>query len=258
MMAFLFNLLGSSAKIWEIGNKKIEAAQAARVGLNIIAKDLKNAFAGNMTSYTTNGTAIQNYANFIAWPSPQNTINLQNAITLNGTHQIRAIVSTGDSSDPFNEVGLLCAYITQDHGQGMKANRCYLVRKVLGSDIGSIYLKSTVPSATPTPLWDINKGTWTNFTPIVDNCIGLTFEYAYNSGGSVIWTNDPNNDPTPSSYSTLPLGVLVTVTVLDSKTAEKVAQLASGDPMASSDTNVQRLISQGSVTMSRFIPFNAQ
>jgi hypothetical protein len=51
--------------------------------------------------------------------------------------------------------------------------------------------------------------------------------------------------------------VLVKVKVIDSRTAEKIAQLSSSDPAASGDANVQRLISQGSVTMSRFIPFNA-
>ena len=60
MMAFLFNLLGSSAKLWEIGNKKMEAAQAARVGLNFMASDLKNAFAGNMTSFTSTGNSTYN------------------------------------------------------------------------------------------------------------------------------------------------------------------------------------------------------
>ena len=47
------------------------------------------------------------------------------------------------------------------------------------------------------------------------------------------------------------------VKVIDSRTAEKVAQVYQGDPAASSDADVERLIAQGSVTMSRFIPFNA-
>ena len=82
----------------------------------------------------------------------------------------------------------------------------------------------------------------------------MKLEYYGNVGSA---TGAPGWTTTWTPTDRLPLGVLVTVTVLDSKTAEKVAQLASGDPMASSDTNVQRLISQGSVTMSRFIPFNS-
>ena len=38
---------------------------------------------------------------------------------------------------------------------------------------------------------------------------------------------------------------------------EKVAKIFSGDPAASGDANVERLIDLGSVTMSRFIPFNS-
>ena len=95
------------------------------------------------------------------------------------------------------------------------------------------------------------------FQPIIENCIGLEFIYAYQNGNSVAWTTLPNANPTPNNYSALPLGVLVKVTVIDSRTAEKIAQLSSSDPTASGDATIQRLISQGSVTMSRFIPFNS-
>jgi prepilin-type N-terminal cleavage/methylation domain-containing protein len=262
MMTFLFNLLGSSAKLWETGNKKIEAAQAARVGLNIMATDLKNAFAGNMTTYSSNGSTLQNYANYFATDSPPNTIGVGNAITSNGSHQIRFISSTSDPSDPLNEIGYQCVYMTGNNSIGMTPNRSFLVRKRVTSDSASIFIRTNGPAPT-SPAWVPANGGWSytsnyqTFQPIIENCIGLEFIYAYQNGNSVEWTADPNNNPTPNNYSALPLGVLVKVKVIDSRTAEKIVQISNGDPAASGDANVQRLISQGSVTMSRFIPFNS-
>jgi prepilin-type N-terminal cleavage/methylation domain-containing protein len=256
MMTFLFNLLGSSAKIWEIGNKKIEAAQAARVGLNIMAKDLKNAFAGNMTSYTSNGTSYQNYANFFATTSPPNTIGLGNATTSNGSHQIRFIASTPDPSDPLNEIGYQCVYMTGSNPIGMTKNRSFLVRKRVTSSSAPIFFRTNGPAPTTpdwNPInggWNQNSGNWQSFQPIIENCISFTLNYAYWSGTAVEWTDDPNSEPTPDNYSKLPLGVLVTITVIDSRTAEKLAQVGNN--------NSADLIAQGSVTMSRFIPFNSQ
>jgi len=263
MMTFLFNLLGSSAKLWEIGNKKIEAAQAARVGLNIMAKDLKNAFAGNMTAYSSNGSTFKNYANFFATDSPPNTIGLGNSATSNGSHQIRLISSTSDSSDPLNEIGYQCVYLTGNNPIGMTPNRSFLVRKRVASGSAPIFIRTTgdaPPTSSWNPAnggWNPGSGNWQSYQPIIENCIGLEFIYAYQAGNSVEWTTDPNQEPTPDNYSSLPLGVLVKVKVIDSKTAEKIGQLSTSDPAASSDADIQRLISQGSVTMSRFIPFNA-
>jgi prepilin-type N-terminal cleavage/methylation domain-containing protein len=263
MMTFLFNLLGSSAKLWEIGNKKIEAAQAARVGLNIMAADLKNAIAGNMTAYSSNGSTLQNYANFFATDSPPNTIGLGNAASSSGSHQIRFIASTSDPTDPINEIGYQCVYMTGNNSIGMTPNRSFLVRKRVAASSAPIFIR-TNGSAPTSPEWvpanggwDQNSGSWFSFQPIIENCIGLEFIYAYQNGNSVAWTTLPNANPTPNNYSVLPLGVLVKVTVIDSRTAEKIAQLSSSDPAASSDADIQRLISQGSVTMSRFIPFNS-
>ena len=256
MMTFLFNLLGSSAKLWEVGNKKMEAAQAARVGLSIISKDLKNAFAGNMTTYNGTGGPRLNYACFLAYDSPPNTLNLAGSSTVNGTHQLRAIVLTQNPDKPFDEIGLQCVYMTANHPSGLSINKSYLARKKVDYDTGRFYLTNNNTTSLTASSWPFNTGTWSNFAPIVDNCIGLTFNYAYRNGNSIAWTTSPNQTPTANNFTSLPLGVLVTITVLDSKTAEKIAQLSSSDPAASGDANVQRLISQGSVTMSRFIPFN--
>jgi type II secretory pathway pseudopilin PulG len=269
MMTFLFNLLGSSAKLWETGNKKIEAAQAARVGLNIIAKDLKNAFAGNMTSYTSTGTPVINISPFLAQDAPRasDVVDLSGgAENAAGSQQLFGVLSSGDSDQPYKEFGYLCVFMSEDDGaRSMIGNRYYLVRKLANgtADKGNFFLRAATDS------WAEDS---TDFSPVVDNCIRLKLEYYGNQ-------SDPTETPdwtTPSGSWTprdrLPLGVLVTISALDSKTAEKIAILSNLSPLSADNitrglnaasgngtatNDIQRLISQGSVTMSRFIPFNS-
>jgi len=279
MMTFLFNLLGSSAKLWEIGNKKIEAAQAARVGLNIIAKDLKNAFAGNMTSYTSNGTAMNNIAPFMALGnSTTTTMGLGGGpVSANGSQQIAGVTLSNNSSIPYNEFGYMAVFLNDANGiEPMIGDRYYLVKKVDGvtTSGGDFYFRGNATAS-----WHSSSS---EFYPIVENCIRLKLEYYgdENLGDE----NNPNYSPewngawSPTNPANrLPLGVLVTISVIDSKTAVKIAAItkdpldgaditaglnaAAGTGNISSSSNInatiQRLIAQGSVTMSRFIPFNA-
>ena len=265
MMTFLFNLLGSSAKLWEVGNKKIEAAQAARVGLNFMAIDLKNAFAGNMTSYTSNGTAINNIAPFIALGNnTTTTMNLSgSSVSANGSQQIAGVTLTNNSSIPYNEFGYMAVFINDPLGADpMIGKRYYLVKKVdnVTTTGGDFYFRGNATA------------TWQNssdaFYPLVDNCIRLKLEYYGNPTsptGTPAWTS------TWAPTDRLPLGVLVTLSVLDSKTAIKVNALKNGSALSTQEitnglsssppatlSDVERLIAQGSVTMSRFIPFNSQ
>jgi hypothetical protein len=267
MMTFLFNLLGSSAKIWEIGNKKIEAAQAARVGLNIIAKDLKNAFAGNMTTYTTNGTAMYNIAPFMALGNNTTTTMGLGATSspsnAAGSQQIAGVTLTNNSSIPYNEFGYMAVFLNSANGtESMIGDRFYLLKQVdnITSTGGNFYFRGNA-----TDSWQNSS---TAYYPIVDNCIRLKLEYY---GNPTSPTGTPGWSSNWSPQDRLPLGVLVTISVLDTKTAEKIAAVNAGTPLTdlqisnglsssppSNLTTVERLISQGSVTMSRFIPFNSQ
>jgi len=276
MMTFLFNLLGSSAKLWEIGNKKIEAAQTARIGLNIMADKLMNAFAGNMTTYSTSGAPIFNIAPFLATPNP--TFGGQPTLTSNngaqnaaGSQRLACVTFTGDSSAPYEEAQFQSIYLGSRRDP-MRGNRYYLIRGYQGGssvDDGNFYYRTNGTTGTVDTNWEAGGPGW-GFDPIVDNCIRLKFQYYGNqtsATGTPEWI--PNGDWTPRDR--LPLGVLVTLTVLDSKTAEKIAAikgssavltqqeidngLSSSPPATLSP--VERLIAQGSVTMSRFIPFNA-
>jgi hypothetical protein len=271
MMAFMFNLMGASLSFWETGNRRMEAAQAARVGLNIIAKDLENALAGNMTSYTSSGNATYNIAPFFARSSSNASVTgtlTDDAIIAEGSDQLFGISLTGDPSDPFEQFGYQCVFVTKDGGFDNMRNRFYyLVRQNVPD---AMYFKNAPPGAS----WYNNTGSSSNY-PIIDNCIRLTFEYygdpnlgnasdpAFSPVWSTTWT--PAN-PTHR----LPLGVLVTATVLDSRTGDKIAALSSS-PLSAADitagidaangngstsNNIQRLISQGAVTVRRFIPLN--
>ena len=267
MLAFLFNLVGASSKLWEAGNKKMEAAQAARIGLNIMAKDLKNAFAGNMTSYTSNGTAINNIAPFMALGSnTTTTMGLGGgAVSANGSQQIAGVTLSNNSSIPYNEFGYMAVFVNDANGiEPMIGDRYYLVKKVDGvtTSGGDFYFRGNATTS-----WHSSSS---EFYPIVDNCIRLKLEYYGNqtsASGTPDWTT-----PAGSWTSTdrLPLGVLVTISVIDSKTAIKINAIKNGSALSALEitnglssapppslTPVERLISQGSVTMSRFIPFNS-
>lgn len=268
MMAFLFSLIGSGARLWDTGNKRIEATQAARVGLNTIERELRQAFAGSVTTYTSAGNAVTNTAPFQAIDTPNDTLNLGGgAANADGSQQLRAVVSTGDPSDPYKEIALMCVRIGSGY-DAMEADRYYLVLKSLKS--GDFYLQAA------TATWDSNNGSTWNFIPLTDNCIRLTFRYygdpatgdPESPGYAPDWHDDwaPANPP-----GRLPLGVLVTLTVLDSKTAEKIKVVTGGGALSDNDitagiaaaqgqgtatSDLQRLIAQGAVTMSRFIPLN--
>jgi len=279
MMTFLFNLLGSSAKLWEIGNKKIEGAQAARIGLNIMADKLMNAFAGNMTTYSTSGAPIFNIAPFLATPNP--TFGGQPTLTSNngaqnaaGSQRLACVTFTGYSSAPYEEAQFQSIYLGIPRDP-MRGNRYYLIRGYQsGSSVdgGNFYYRTNGTTGTVDTNWEAG-GPGFGFDPIVDNCIRLKFEYygdedlgdendpAYLPEWTGTWS--PTN-PTDR----LPLGVLVTISVIDSKTAEKIAAIKGSAAVltlqeidnglsSSPSTDVERLIAQGSVTMSRFIPFNA-
>jgi hypothetical protein len=263
MMTFLFDMVGSSARLWEIGNKKIEAAQAARVGLNIMAADLQNAFAGNMTSYTSNGTAVTNIAPFLAKDDPDNAIDLGGgAVNAEGSQQLFGVLSSGDTSQPYKEFGYLCVFIDDaDGADSMIGDRYYLLRKLANGSAakGNFFLRSASDN------WADDS---TDFNPVIDNCLRVTFEY-YGNEESAEETPSWTSNGTWTPGDRLPLGVLVTVTVLDSRTAIKIADIKNNAALSEAEIDsifqngapadgVETLLRQGAVTMSRFIPFNRQ
>lgn len=259
MMACIFSLVQAGTRLWERGNKRIEATQAARVGLNAIADLLGNALAAKATTFNTSGNPLDNYVLFENSKNPQDTLNLGGGATnAAGSHQLRAVVATGNPASPYHEIGLMSVFLGSGDG-AMEPSRYYLVLKSIES--GSYFLRTD-------GTWTSNNGTVTNFIPLTDNCIRLTFRY-YGNAASADGTPGWLDEWTP--WDRLPLGVLVTLTVLDSRSAEKLKVLTNGAALADADiTNgiaaalgkgsasntTQLLISQAAVTMSRFIPLN--
>jgi type II secretory pathway pseudopilin PulG len=273
MMTFLFNLLGSSTKLWEIGNKKIEAAQAARVGLNIMASDLKNAVSANNTAQTSSGN-ITCVIPFIALGNSTTTAmdmggGAQNAL---GSQQMAGVLLTDNPEIPYNEFGYMAVFLNDPNGlEPMIGKRYYLVKQTdsTGSTGGNFYFQGS-----PDTDWYKNSD---NYYPVIENCIRLKFDFYGNqtdSSGPPSWVPNWENNSGPI-VDRLPLGVLVTISIVDSRTATKLAALsgnsalseiditaglnaAAGYGAASSLNPIQSLISQGSVTLSRFIPFNTK
>jgi len=217
LMTMMFSLLGGTISLWELGNKRIEAAQTARVGLNIIANDLRRAISDQQISYTTTGGNTTCTIPFVATST-----------------NLYGILATGKTNQPFEEFGYACTNNT-DANSVMMTGRYYLVRSYSGTNTGSQTHSDFYQRNTANP----------NFTnafesqfPIIENCIKLEFSYANTNSGAVVFTD------TWSSQTNLPAGVLVSVWVLDSRTAEKFS-----GPSAASLTN-------RAVRMRRFIPLN--
>ena len=259
MVGLMFSMLSGSMAAFESGNKRIEAAQIARVGLNIIANDLRRAIADQQISYTSNGTQITNTIPFLAVNTPTDTIDLGGEpVNAEGSQQLFGVLATGKTNQPFEEFGYICAYLgTDDEARNLAGKKYYLVRKSSTTTEANFYLQGNATTNF--------AGGSDAFSPIVENCIRLELSYPQTNaagdidtafGFSKVWT----------SKSRLPAGVLVSIWVLDSKTATKLAAINNG-PLTALQigriTNTadptdatERLLKQGTVRMQRFIPLN--
>lgn len=261
MLTLMFSMLSGSMAAWEGGNKRIEAAQAARVGLNIIANDLRRAIADQQISYTSNGTAITNTIPFVSVDTPTGTIDLSGgAVNAEGSQQLFGVLATGKTDQPFEEFGYICAYLSSDDGATMAGNRYYLARKSSTSASADFYLRGNA-----TATFANNSDA---FSPVIENCIRLELSYPQTNAAGEIDTSSGQFGLTKiwTSKSRLPAGVLVSIWVLDSKTAAKLAAINSGPftaiqlesiTNASAPANAtERLLKQGAVRMQRFVPLN--
>ena len=258
LMTFMFSMLGGTIRLWEQGSSQVEAAQAARIGLNRMAEDLENAVSTTALSETPSGTQITNIipflaeANAITAPGNWSGGNFSPAF---GSDQIFGIRVTGNANDPFKEFGYLSVYVGANDGWvNMRGKRYYLVKHEVSGTGGpaDFFLRS------PSTNW-ISGGSGHRF-PLIDNCLRFQLEYASNNGTGIAWTR------TWSSQTNLPMGVLATVIAIDSRTAERVAKLNGGAALSDADissiTNasapspgMQALLRGGAVVMKRFIPF---
>jgi prepilin-type N-terminal cleavage/methylation domain-containing protein len=261
MMTSMFSMLSGSMAAWQSGNKRIEAAQNARVGLNLIASDLRRAIASQQISYTSNGTQLTNIIPFLAVDSPSTAIDLGGgAVNAEGSQQVFGVLATGKTNQPFEEFGYLCVYLSSDDGINMAGKKFYLVRKSATSSNADFYLRGNA-----TTTFAANSEA---FSPVIENCIRLELSYPQTNASGDIDTSSGafGFTRTWGSQTNLPPGVLVSIWVLDSKTAAKLSSISGGALTAAqigSVTNTaapanvtESLLRQGVVRMQRFVPLN--
>ena len=241
LATIMFSVLGGTMSLWEIGNKRIEAAQTARVGLNIIANDLRRAISDQKISYTTSGGNTTCTIPFVATST-----------------NLYGILATGKLNQPFEEFGYACTNNT-DANSVMMTGRYYLVRSYSGTNSGPQTHSDFYQRGTASPSF---TNAFESQFPIIENCVKLAFSYlsanyTYGAGSftetlrpfSPTWTNNTFENPSSAmrnatdSYDKL-VGILVSIWVLDSKTAEKFSSQSPDD------------LTNRAVRMQRFIPLN--
>jgi len=268
MMVFMFNIVGQTVRSWESGSRRMESAQAARIGMNLLASELRYAFAGVVTNNGTDGTS--SFTNVVPFVAVTDLPGEKAALSPLPGSQSLFFVSTSaphDNGDAaFAEVGYMPVFVSDTNGvYDMAGSRYYLVRHGSSAGSDSTTLKARYQdfyyrNTSELTSWTENKATVGNRTPIVDNCIRMTLQFASNNAGSVSWSS---NWP---SQTNLPLGVLVTILVLDSKSAARLEQIQGAKLLAGSDidsatnndggaTNpVARILREGTTVMRRFVP----
>jgi hypothetical protein len=255
-MVFMFSLLDRAITTWEIGNRRMEAAQMARVGLSRMASDLEYAFAGIGVAPNLSGAGnFTNVSPLLASNNPSSSrIPGQSELTsAPGSDQLFFIGTSGDQTDDiFQKLGYVCALVSDSTGYEFAAARkYYLFRRSGGSDF---HLRQT----NQLPDLDSNDPT---YIPLVDNCVRMELQYASTNSGSLSFSD------TWTSTTSLPAGVLVTLVMIDSKAAAKITQMKGTTPLTiqeiDSITNLSitpptpeaAILRRGSATLRRFIPF---
>ena len=267
MMVFMFNIVAQTVRAWEAGSRRMESAQAARIGMNLLASELRYAFAGVATNTGTDGASVfTNFAPFLVTTNlPGETSGELSAVP--GSQSL-FFVSTCAPHDPqesfpFAEVGYMPVFVNDATGHiAMAGPRYYLVRH--GATPGAMtdaYQDFYYRQGPTNNTWTTNASSSGNRTPIVDNCIRFSLQFASNNNGNIDWPDKW------TSQTNLPLGVLITMLVLDNKsatrlekiqgttllTADTIDKATNGATLASNDV-AGRIVREGTTVIRRFVP----
>jgi prepilin-type N-terminal cleavage/methylation domain-containing protein len=265
MMTFMFSLVASTFRSWESGVRQIEAVQAARVGLDRMGFELQFAMSQRAAAMRDAGPIITNVIPFKAVtpaagsraPIPGDagpvTMPFESA-------QIFAVAPIADpvaAHGPFTEIGYYVAYNTSNGPYAGISPQTYALmwHRPTGSEEPKhdVYYRGL-----PTTGWyangDNGAGISGNRWPLLDNCWQMQLEFASNSPSGLVFINQwlPTDE--------LPAGVLVKLSVMDSKTAARIRQLRpggleSGDIGPNAAGDVARILREGTIEVSRYIPF---
>ena len=271
MMVFMFSIVGQTMRAWETGRRRMEVSQATRIGMNLLDSELRYAFAGVFTNNGTNFTKV--YSNTAPFFAGSNTLAGQSGsdyafvpgsstlffITLIGPHDPKTHV-------PFAEVGYFPTFVAKADGSyNMMGGTYALVRHGASAGVNELdnanyqdfYYRKTVDTN-----WIKAKANNNNRTPIVDNCIRMSLDFASNNAGAITWSSSW------PSQTNLPLGVLVTLLVIDEKSAAKLKQVkqttkplteqeidkaTNTDALGPNDV-ASRILREGVSVVRRFVP----
>lgn len=264
MLVFMFNLVGRAISAWELGNRRIEAAQAARIGLNRMAADLQFALSASANASALTGTNfITNVVPclFVSNATSPGGLSMANiSVAPQTSDQIFSIVASPDPDAPFTKIGYYTVFINNTNGAvSMGGPGYYLIRQEGGTP--NFFYRDTGAN-TPTNWISVSSADAINQThPIIDNCIRFRIRPAtVGPNGLLFQSNWP-------SRTNLPAAIMAEITVVDSKTMTKIHRLKGTSPLTAQEldsiTNtappsgtVETLLRQGAVTMQRLIPFH--
>jgi type II secretory pathway pseudopilin PulG len=260
MMAFMFNFAAQALRGWDVGMRQIEAAQAARVALDRMAQELQFAVAAAVRPPSDNNNSLLNIIPFYATDRASTVPGEQpgNLAAAPNSAQIFAVAPIANplaAHGPFAEVGYFCAYNPRNQSYARMAPRTYYL--IWHSPYGEsepkhdIYFRGAVTEAwlnDPISLLG-------NRMPLIDNCYQMKVRFAINDNSGRLTFTDRWTDRVR-----LPAGILVTLFVMDTKTAARIRQmqpqgLTPNDLEPTSTSDVARVLREGSIEMSRFIPF---
>jgi len=268
MMVFLFNLVAQTMRAWEGGSRQIEAAQAARIGLEKMAQDLQFALGGSAVAppWQGGGVSKTNIVPFFSKNNAEARLGLADAFTLApSSGQIFAVAPLRSSDNQLHEIGFMSVYVTRTSAGAegfydMRGRRYVLMQHaVSGTDTrGDFFYANTFPADQTGPReWLTEEGSAVQDgfrTSLIPNCYQLKFQYASNNNGVLSFSDQW------TAGDRLPAGVSVTAKVMDEKTAARIASLrpnglTAADVADGATSDVARILREGSVEVHRFIPF---
>lgn len=274
MMVFLFNLVAQTIRAWETGSKQVEAAQAARIGLDTMAQDLQFALGGSRVAppLQVGGVSKTNIVPFFSTNNAQSQLGLtaNNILMARSSGQIFAVAPLAAAAGELYELGYFSAYVltsgSEEGFHDMRGRRYVLMRHAIpstnnsastGTPRADFFYTGTLPPPAAAQ-WLIEPSTRSvqdgYRTSLIPNCYQLTFRYASNIGGVLSF------GPTWTAGDRLPAGVLVSAKVMDEKTAARIAQLrpnglTEADLANGSTTDAALVLRQGTADVHRFVPF---
>jgi prepilin-type N-terminal cleavage/methylation domain-containing protein len=256
MMLFMFQFLDQALRAWDSGLRQIEAAQAARTALDRIARDLKFSVADRKT-ITVGNNPIAQVIPFFHEPDPEGVPGETLLTAPPQSAQIFAVTAVMDPLTrygPFTESGYFTVYNPSARSTNSLSGRTYTL--MWHAPYGDSEPKHDIyyrNAATTNWFGSANNQTATtgNRMGIIDHCYRIQTQFAVNTASGLQFTNSW------TATDALPAGVLLTLFVMDGKTAQKIASMRpegmKADNQESED--VLRIRDAGTVTVSRFIPF---